>query len=236
MSSFELPEPDYFERTHHGSFWRRRGDQPLLYRCRLRTLRRRAPGRVLLDVGSGEGFFAAAALRAGFDAFGVDYLPEGVQRTAARIGARRTAYASGTQLPFQPETFHAVTAWDVLEHIPQPADAVRELRRVLRRGGVLAFSTPNPDALSVRCRGRGSIQFSDDTHVSILRAAEWSDMLRHHAFRVEMIGGDSWWDPPYVPTWVPRRVWTGTAQLMMALRFAWPVSSGENTVVLARAV
>lgn len=230
------PEPDYFERTHRGSFWRARGDQPLLYRRRLRTLAAATEGRRLLDVGSGEGYFAAAALRKGFHVTGVDHLAEGVQRTAERIGGRRVSFGSAVGLPFQDQSFDVVTAWDVLEHLAEPSGALAESRRVLRTGGVLAASTPNPRALSVRCRGRGSVQFTDETHVSILDVSEWERLLQENAYALERIGGDAWWDPPYRPTWIPRPIWTVSAQMMFATRYAWPISSGENTVLLARAI
>lgn len=229
-------EPDYFERTHHGSFWRSRGDQPLLYRRRVRTLAAATSGRRLLDVGSGEGFFAERAMRHGFHVTGVDYLAEGVQRSVARIGAARVTYGSATELPFADNSFDVLTAWDVLEHLPDPARALEEFHRVLRPDGVLAASTPNPEARSVQCRGRGSIQFSDATHVSILPATDWHRLLVEYGFRVETMGGDGWWDPPYRPAWLPGVCWTASTQVMFATRYAWPVSSGENTIFLSRVI
>ena len=229
-------EPDYFERTHHGSFWRSRGDQPLLYRRRVRTLAAATSGRRLLDVGSGEGFFAERAMRHGFHVTGVDYLAEGVRRSVARIGASRVTYGSATALPFADNSFDVLTAWDVLEHLPDPARALEEFHRVLRPGGVLAASTPNPHARSVKCRGRGSIQFSDATHVSILPATAWHRLLVEQGYRVETMGGDGWWNPPYRPAWLPGLFWTVSTQVMFATRYAWPVSSGENTIFLSRVI
>ena len=53
--------------------------------------------------------------------------------------------ASALDLPFDDESFDVVTMFDVVEHLPRGSEAraLSEARRVLRRGGELAVSTPN---------------------------------------------------------------------------------------------
>jgi ubiquinone/menaquinone biosynthesis C-methylase UbiE len=48
-----------------------------------------------------------------------------------------------TDLPFEDRSFDAVTRFDLLEHVPDDRQAVREAFRVLRPGGALLVSTPN---------------------------------------------------------------------------------------------
>ena len=50
-----------------------------------------------------------------------------------------------TRLPFEDETFDAVTMFDLIEHVPDDAGAIREGLRVLKAGGYLLLSTPNAD-------------------------------------------------------------------------------------------
>ena len=45
-------------------------------------------------------------------------------------------------MPFADGTFATVLCTEVLEHVPDPAAAIREFRRVLRPGGVLIGSVP----------------------------------------------------------------------------------------------
>lgn len=47
------------------------------------------------------------------------------------------------RLPFDDESFDAVVAKDLLEHVPDPAAVVREIRRVLRPGGTVFASSPD---------------------------------------------------------------------------------------------
>jgi ubiquinone/menaquinone biosynthesis C-methylase UbiE len=47
-----------------------------------------------------------------------------------------------TQIPEPDSSFDAVMCIEVLEHLPQPVDALRELCRLLKPGGVLILSAP----------------------------------------------------------------------------------------------
>lgn len=60
--------------------------------------------------------------------------------------ARRfPVFGRGEQLPFQNEAFDAVLLIEVIEHIGPDREAIKEIRRVLRGGGILILTTPNGD-------------------------------------------------------------------------------------------
>jgi SAM-dependent methyltransferase len=126
-----------------------------------------------------------------------------------------------------------VTMWDVVEHIHESRLLFAEAARVTAPGGLIAISTPNPNALSVRRRGKASVQFRDSTHVAIRALDDWTELLEEAGFSVLSSGGDAWWDPPYGLV-VPDTFFKVLAQVMFAARLSWPIRSGENSVVLAR--
>jgi len=107
----------------------------------------RHPSRVL-EVGCGSGWTAAFLRRAGHEAYGVD-LHHGP------LGAfdfdREISYASAdaARLPFADGSFDAVGMYQVLEHLPDPARALEECRRVLRPGGRLVVVGPHLVSLGV---------------------------------------------------------------------------------------
>src|SRR5439155_3001922 len=117
-----------------------------LWRRRLAQVTARAATGRLLDVGCGDGLFLAIAGRAGWSVEGIEFSPEGARRATHRLGrpiavgdlARDTALAG---------PFDVITLWHVLEHLPDPATALRAARARLRPGGLLVAAVPNLDNL-----------------------------------------------------------------------------------------
>lgn len=103
------------------------------------------PGMRLLDVGCGPGSITrglAARLAPG-EVVGIDLSEEtlaSARRDAAERGLDHLRYeaASVYELPFADASFDVVFAHQVLQHLRDPAAAVREMLRVLRAGGLLA--------------------------------------------------------------------------------------------------
>ena len=73
---------------------------------------------------------------------GIDASPEVLAGAAGRAGptgpGRPSSPATPTRLPFDDASFDVVHAHQVLQHLTRPVDALAEMRRVLRPGGVLA--------------------------------------------------------------------------------------------------
>ena len=98
--------------------------------------------RPLLDVGCGDGHFAATCLPGGADV-GIDPSQQSTAE-AARTGAyRMVARCSAASLPFGDESFAAVVSNCVIEHIPPLERALSEMSRVLRPGGRLVITVPS---------------------------------------------------------------------------------------------
>jgi SAM-dependent methyltransferase len=117
------------------------------------------------------------------EAVGLDFSPQALQFSRQR-GHRRLVGADLMLLPFRSGTFDAVTALDVIEHVPDDARAVSEISRVLRPGGILVASVPayqflwgpHDEALHHFRRYHGS-QFRDLVHRSGLRVEKQTHLL-----------------------------------------------------------
>lgn len=116
------------------------------------TMRAHAPAASrVLDIGSGYGSFVLAVLEAGLDAVGLEIAPYEVEFARRRLAGRRpeldakVVYVNGSalEMPFPAESFDVVTAWNVLEHVPDLEAVLRESARVLRPGGELFIVAPN---------------------------------------------------------------------------------------------
>jgi SAM-dependent methyltransferase len=97
-------------------------------------------GKRLLEVGCGMGTDLLQFARGGADCTGVDLTPRSVEISSLHLGLydMRADFAlcDGERLPFADESFDVVYSNGVLHHTPDTAQAVREVHRVLRPGGL----------------------------------------------------------------------------------------------------
>ena len=102
-----------------------------------------APGDRVLDLGCGDGAFAAAVARAGAVVTMADVAREAVRRARARVPeAEAVVLEEGAPLPFAEDAFDLVWAGETLEHVADVVGLLAEVRRVLRWGGTLVATTP----------------------------------------------------------------------------------------------
>lgn len=97
---------------------------------------------LVLDVGCGEGRLASLAVDRGVAWIGVDSSPSQL----AANPYRPVVLADMRQLPFRDDVFREVTHLWCLYHLDDPAVAITEAKRVLRRGGRYFASTAARDS------------------------------------------------------------------------------------------
>ncbi|MFM7427009.1 MAG: class I SAM-dependent methyltransferase [Elainella sp.] len=113
-----------------------------------RPLRGSAPTR-LLDFGCGHGDFLSACAAYGFEACGVD------RSAARRENNRYKKVFAEIEDVADMAPFHALTLFEVLEHLDEPYSLMLQLRDLLVQGGVLVLETPD-------CSGVRDIQTRQD--------------------------------------------------------------------------
>ncbi len=98
-----------------------------------------APSDTVADVGCGNGMYLAELAMRGLPCrvLGVDLSFGMLAAARQRLAAARVALAGGdaTALPLRDGAADLALAAHMLYHVPEPADALRELRRVTRPGG-----------------------------------------------------------------------------------------------------
>lgn len=114
----------------------------------------------VLDVGCGAGFLTNELSLAGHDVSGVDLSGESLEVAKRFDKTQKVKYqiADAYSLPFEDGSFEVICALDFLEHVDDPARAIKEFSRVLKPGGKFFFHTFNRNLLS---------------HLVIIKLVEW---------------------------------------------------------------
>lgn len=157
---------------------------------RFERLRPSREGARLLDIGTAFGFAVAEARRAGWDAYGIEVSPAAAAR-AHRASKGCVAVASGPQAPFASEAFDAVTLWDVLEHLSDPAAQLAEARRLLRPGGRLMLTTGDVGSLLARLSGAAWHLYTLPEHLFFFSRTSLEQLLGRAGFVVEEMRSES---------------------------------------------
>jgi SAM-dependent methyltransferase len=126
-----------------------------------------------LDNGCGDGRFTGLLAEAGAEPTGVDVADAALRRArAAHPGIRFVRTPMEGPLPFDDGAFDLVWASEVIEHVPDTARWLSEIRRVLRPGGRLLLTTPNHPRLAILIGGleRYADPLSDHLHLYTRRS------------------------------------------------------------------
>lgn len=101
----------------------------------------------VLDVGCSSGALLLSAKKEGIEAEGV----EPARRAAETARAAGLTVFAGTlqEARYPAERFQAVTMMEVIEHLRQPIDVVKEIWNILAPGGILVIGTGNADSWTV---------------------------------------------------------------------------------------
>lgn len=138
------------------------------------------PNSFVLDIGCRDGELSS-------------FLPTGCKYVGVDISASRTkrlrsmkfdvyCFNICNKLPRQLENkFDYVVVGELLEHLPNPFNALLNIRKSLKKNGILLGTTPNPYSLDRIMRTFFSINRTDD-HVLLFDVEELSNMLKFAGF------------------------------------------------------
>jgi D-sedoheptulose 7-phosphate isomerase len=141
-----------------------------------------SPGRIL-DVGCGPGYLLSA-LPEGWDRHGVE-----LSRFAADHASKSGTIYVGTleEAAYSDEHFDVVIMHHVIEHMVEPIESILEVRRILKRGGILVLGTPDFDGGCARRFGDKYRLLRDPTHISLFTNESMHRFLRDHGFIIDRV-------------------------------------------------
>jgi 2-polyprenyl-3-methyl-5-hydroxy-6-metoxy-1,4-benzoquinol methylase len=122
-------------------------------------------GGRLLDVGCATGAFLAEAQRSGWTCTGLELSSDAVKVARGEFGVNALQGDLSTGA-LTPDSFDFVTMWHVLEHLIDPADAIRRVTQLLVSGGKLYIELPNWNSLGRVAKGAAWSQLRPPEHIN----------------------------------------------------------------------
>lgn len=138
----------------------------------------------LLDLGCGAGDFLSIATQMGWDTYGCDFDPVVIEKCKnkgfnVRLGDL-TAFDAD-------ERFDVITMNQVIEHVIDPQQVVKDCYRTLNHGGYLWIGTPNPNASGANFFGSSWVGLHPPYHLCIPSQSElvrWLEDAGFHDIRI----------------------------------------------------
>jgi len=198
-------------------------------------------GGKLLEMGCGLGHLLGL-LQDDFQCIGIDLIDYSIEQTKRNAPKAEAYQMSADDLSaFETGTFSAVVALHLVEHLPDPANTIRQVNRLLKPGGLWLFATPHPDYSLRRYKDRDNDAIGKDkTHINVHPPAQWRAWCEASGFTMLKHFGDGLWDVPYLPL-IPKVVQFGIfglpalAQVITRTTFM-PLSLGVNQIGIARKI
>jgi len=183
----------YYHRVHAGHGYT--PVEPFLFELHAEMLRlleplfieHIAPGSRVLDAGCGRSLFTEIRPRWPFEIVASDVDFDLLASRRAEFPQVRWLVGDAQPLPFRDGSFGALFAGELVEHLPDPAPALQEFRRVLKPGGTLILTTPNRLRLA-NLADRSERPYSPD-HLSELSYDEVRTLLAQSGFVVTRATG-----------------------------------------------
>lgn len=178
-------------------------------------------GRIL-DFGCAAGYFLEMAKEKGWQIAGVELSQEMAERASQALGI--TVENSLSSVP--QSNFDAVTLWEVIEHVPQPVEQLRQLFAQLRPGGVLMLSTPNNGHWQAIRKPESWGVYRPPSHLIYFRESTLRSALERAGF--EKIEVNRVLPLPELPQWldtlskpIQRGLFNGQARLWKFSLYTW---------------
>ena len=161
------------------------------YRGNITNIKRFKHEGKLLDVGCNIGLFLNVAREEGFSVIGVELNKECAQYGISNFKLDiRSDYLE--KIAFDTESINVVTLFDVIEHVPDIHAFLSEVRRILKKDGVLVIQSPNIQSYMARLTRSNWNWLTPPDHLYHFTPATLEILLKEHGFDIRLLNT---WEP-----------------------------------------
>jgi len=143
-----------------------------------------APGRRVLDVGCGTGWFLDRFTTTGWEAWGVELNAAAAAKARGRPGVRCVIEQAIEEAALPEEFFDVVTFRDSIEHAFDPRLALEKSWRALKPGGVVELLTPDISSFEARLFKRDWYALELPRHLQLFSQQTLGRLLETTGFEI----------------------------------------------------
>lgn len=157
----------------------------------------------LLDVGCGTGFYFPLLCQHAEQVTGVDVCEPMLDEARELIEARELTnctvrQGSALELPFEDASMDVVHSWDFLHHVPDVAQAISEISRVLKPGGRYVVLEPNLLNISItwyhlRRRSEWRLFFQNQFSIPRKLRGDFEVRVSYDNTIISFLDEKTWW-------------------------------------------
>lgn len=145
----------------------------------------------ILDIGCAMGFFLEEAEKAGFESFGVEVSKYAYSFANSKFGQR--IYLGAIEEFFQRKDklkyfsnvlYDVVTLSDLIEHVKDPRSILQNLKKSLKKDGVIVIQTGDADSLWAKLMGKNWHFFAPPQHLYFFSRRTITELLNQAGFEV----------------------------------------------------
>lgn len=140
-------------------------------------------GKTVLDIASGEGYGTNLLAGNAAFAYGVDIDAGAIANAQQKYKKQNLKFSVGSadSIPLEDRSVDVVVSFETLEHHDKHQEMMREVKRVLKPGGLLLLSTPDKLYYSDKRN------FQNQFHVKELYKQEFVDLVSGHFKNVQLL-------------------------------------------------
>lgn len=147
-----------------------------------------SPKRVL-DIGCSNGVFLSMMSENNWSGIGIDVSEYIIEEAQKANKSKTIEYRSGylNEVIEELEKFEMITMWDVIEHVEDPIDLVKQVHKHLNDKGLLILETQNIKSLFAKILGRSWHHFKHFEHIYHFNREALEYMLTEAGFKIKNI-------------------------------------------------
>ncbi len=140
-------------------------------------------GRIL-DVGCGSGLYLHTLKKNGWDVYGVEMSAKAVEFAKVKLKLPNISVGVIEEVNYPEGFFNVVIMNHVIEHLFDPRQSLREVNRILKKGGLLIITTPNIDSFNFKVFGKYWFPLETPRHLNLFEISSMLKLFRETGFEL----------------------------------------------------